>query len=89
MTAAVHYCDSHKVKLLLIADLQPGLTYQLDRDVLGKSVVPIACGGDTEPVSSSVGHFQSQKESAAMTALLVPIFSLVCTQLGACTWQYQ
>lgn len=44
---------------------------------MGKSdsnVVPVACGGELESVSSSVRCFQSQKESAVMTASLVPIF---------------
>lgn len=42
-------------------------------------VVPIACGGDVESVSSRVRYFQSQKESAVVTAFLVPIFSLACS----------
>lgn len=80
VTAAVHYCNSHEVKLLLIYSLASlsSLTGMLWGSQT-PNVVPIACGGDAESVSSSVGYFQSPKESAAMTAFQVPIFSLVCS----------
>lgn len=48
------YCNVHS-QGEAPADFQPGLTCQLDRDVVGKSdsnVVPAACGGAVESESS-------------------------------------